>query len=187
RDVLPHRSQLFVPIVAKERVIGGCGRIGYERACELSESELALMEAIANHAGVAIDNARLFEENRRQVQELSVLLELSQAVTGQLERAALIDAIHAQVARVLDARNMVVALHDEERHEFEVVRRLAGGVPGGPPPLRASSAAPTSSAPSARARRASPTTSTTCSPRSAGAPSSFCSGSRTRSSASGSR
>jgi len=136
RDVLPHRSQLFVPIVAKERVIGGFGLIWYERACEFSESELALMEAIANHAGVAIDNARLFEENRRQVQELSVLLELSQAVTGQLERAALIDAIHAQVARVLDARNMVVALHDEERHEFEVVRRLAGGVPDAQPPLR---------------------------------------------------
>src|SRR5206468_12450873 len=123
-------------IVAKERVIGGFGLIWYERACEFSESELALMEAIANHAGVAIDNARLFEENRRQVQELSVLLELSPAVTGQLERAALIDAIHAHVARVLDVRNMVIALHDEERRELEIVLRLVEGVPDAPPPLR---------------------------------------------------
>src|SRR3989454_5486222 len=136
RDVVPHRSHLFVPIIARERRSGGFGLIGYERAREFSESELALMEVIANQAGVAIDNARLLEENRRQVQELAVLHELSRAVTGQLERAALIDAIHAQVARVLDVRNMVIALHDEERREFEIVLRIVDGVPDARPPLR---------------------------------------------------
>ncbi|PYN69612.1 MAG: hypothetical protein DMD93_07115 [Candidatus Rokuibacteriota bacterium] len=136
RDVVPHRSHLFVPIVAKERMIGGFGLIWYERVREFSASELALMEVIANQAGVAIDNARLFEENRRQVQELAVLHELSRAVTGQLERAALIDAIHAQVARVLDVRNMVIALHDEERRELEIVLRIVEGVPDARPPLR---------------------------------------------------
>src|SRR5256884_6721308 len=94
------------------------------------------MVPIPHWGGGLSERAGLWEETRRQVQELSVLLELSQAVTGQLERAALIDAIHAQVARVLDARNMVVALHDEDRHEFEVVLRLAGGVPDPHPPLR---------------------------------------------------
>ena len=136
RDVVPHRSHLFVPIIAKERMIGGFGLIWYERVREFSTSELALMELIANQAGVAIDNARLFEENRRQVQELAVLHELSRAVTGQLERAALIDAIHAQVARVLDVRNMVIALHDEERREFEIALRIVDGVPDTRPPLR---------------------------------------------------
>src|SRR3989454_8617635 len=94
------------------------------------------MEVIANQAGVAIDNARLFEENRRQVEELAVLHELSRAVTGQLEPAALIDAIHARVARVLDVSNMVIALHDEERHELEIVLRIVDGVPDARPPLR---------------------------------------------------
>jgi len=136
RDALPHRSQLFVPLVVKERVIGGFGLIWYERARAFSESELGLMEVIANQAGVAIDNARLFEENGRQVQELAVLHELSRAVTGELERAALIDAIHAQVARVLDVRNMVIALHDEERREFEILLRIEAGVVDLRPPLR---------------------------------------------------
>jgi len=136
RDVVPHRSHLFVPIVVKERMIGGFGLIWYERVRQFSASELALMEVIANQAGVAIDNARLFEENRRQVEELAVLHELSRAVTGQLEPAALIDAIHARVARVLDVRNMVIALHDEERHELEIVLRIVDGVPDARPPLR---------------------------------------------------
>src|SRR2546430_14299589 len=94
------------------------------------------MEGIATQGGVAIDNARLCGENRRQVEELAVLHELSRAVTGQLEPAALIDAIHARVARVLDVRNMVIALHDEERHELEIVLRIVDGVPDARPPLR---------------------------------------------------
>src|SRR5437773_3331479 len=115
-------------------MIGGFGLIWYERVRQFSASELALMEVIANQAGVAIDNARLFEENRGQVEELAVLHELSRAVTGQLEPAALIDAIHARVARVLDVRNMVIALHDEERHELEIVLRIVDGVPDARPP-----------------------------------------------------
>src|SRR5207247_8592160 len=128
RDVVPHRRHLFVPIVAKERMIGGFGLIWYERVREFSASELALMEVIANQAGVAIDNARLFEENRRQVQELAVLHELSRAVTGQLARGGLIDAIPPHAARGLDVRNMVIALHDEERRELEIVPRIVAGV-----------------------------------------------------------
>jgi GAF domain-containing protein/CheY-like chemotaxis protein len=135
-DVLPHRSQLFVPIIAKERVIGGFGLIWVEREREFSEGELALMEAIASQAGVAVENARLFEENRQQVEEMSVLHALSRAVTGQLDRAAVLDAIHAEVGRVLDARNMLIALRDEERSEYEVTLRVVDGVPDMHAPLR---------------------------------------------------
>ena len=136
RDVMPHRSQLFVPIVVKDRVIGGFGLIWREHEREFADGEVALMEAIANQAGVAIENARLFEENRRQVEELSVLHALSRAVTGQLDRAALVEAIHAQVARVLDVGNMLVVLHDEERRELEVVLRLVDGARDTQAPLR---------------------------------------------------
>jgi signal transduction histidine kinase/CheY-like chemotaxis protein len=135
-SVLPHRSQLFVPIVSKERMIGGFGLVWYERAREFSDDELALMEALANQAGVALENARLFEQNRRQVEELSVLHDLSRAVTGQLDRAALIDAIRGHIARVLDARNLFVVLRDVAGQEFEVALRITGGAPDMREPLR---------------------------------------------------
>src|SRR5437879_5095042 len=123
KDLFAHQSDVFVPIVAKERVIGGFSLIWWDQARRLSPSEMALMEAVATQAGVALENVRLFDENRRQVEELSVLHELSRAVTGQLDRAALIDAIRVQVARVLDARHLFVALHDPERRELEMVLR----------------------------------------------------------------
>ncbi|HEU5321737.1 MAG TPA: GAF domain-containing protein, partial [Methylomirabilota bacterium] len=135
-EAAPHQSQLFVPVVAKDRVVGGFAAVWWDAVRRFSEGELALMEAIANQAGVALDNARLFEENRRRVEELSVLVELSRAVTGQLDRAALLEAIHRQVARVLDVRNLVIMLRDDERGDLEVALRVVDGAPDMRPPLR---------------------------------------------------
>jgi GAF domain-containing protein/CheY-like chemotaxis protein len=127
RERTPHRTHLFVPVVAKDRMIGGFAVVWWERLRELGDSDLALVEAIASQAGAAIENARLFEENRRRVEELSVLHDLSRAVTGQLDRAALLDAMRAQLARVMDVRNMVVILRVEDTDEVEVVLRLRDG------------------------------------------------------------
>ena len=133
---LGHRSQLFVPIVVQEQLVGGFGLVWFERAREFSGDELALMEAVANQAGVALENARLFAQNRRQVEELSVLHDLSRAVTGQLERGALLEALRAHVARVLDARHMVVALQPAAHGEVEIGLRITDGLEDRQPPLR---------------------------------------------------
>ena len=124
RDEAPHKSHLFVPVVTKDRVIGGFSAVWWERARDFGVGDLALMEAIANQAGAAIENARLFEENRRRVEELSVLHDLSRAVTGQLDRTALLDALRTQLARVLDVRHMVVIVRADDGDELEVVMRF---------------------------------------------------------------
>jgi GAF domain-containing protein/CheY-like chemotaxis protein len=71
RRLLPHRSQLFVPILSKDRLIGGFVAFWRERAGDFSPGDLALMEAIAHQAGAAVDNARLFEERTRAYEQLS--------------------------------------------------------------------------------------------------------------------
>jgi GAF domain-containing protein/ActR/RegA family two-component response regulator/anti-sigma regulatory factor (Ser/Thr protein kinase) len=128
RERGPHRTQLFVPVVIKDRMIAAFAAVWWETARSFSDDEIALMEAIANQAGVALENGRLFEENRQRLEELSVLHDLSRAVTGQLDRGAVVEAVRRHVARVLDARNMVVILCDPEREELEIVLRVTDGV-----------------------------------------------------------
>jgi GAF domain-containing protein/CheY-like chemotaxis protein len=123
----PHRSQLFVPILAKERLIGGFIAVWLGEARDLTPRELALMEAIASQAGAALDNARLFEQNRRQVEELSVLHALSRAVTGQLDRQVLLEALRRQVPRVLAADHLVVLLVDDTTGEAAAALRVRAG------------------------------------------------------------
>lgn len=128
RDSVPHQSQLFVPIVTKDRVIGALVAIWWQRARDFSESDLAVIEAIATQAGVALENARLFEENRRQVKELSVLHALSRAVTGELDQRTLIEALHAQVALVFDTRDLLILLPGNAEREVVVALRIRDGV-----------------------------------------------------------
>ena len=127
RDDLPHQSQLFVPIVTKDRVIGGLVAVWWERAREFSDSDLALIEAIATQAGVALENARLFQENRRQVKELSVLHALSRAVTGELDRRTLIEALYDQVALVFDARDLAIFLGGHSEDDVVMALRVHDG------------------------------------------------------------
>jgi signal transduction histidine kinase/ActR/RegA family two-component response regulator len=128
RRSAPVRTHLFVPIFAQDQIIGGFSANWWEKARELSDAERRLMEALASQAGVALQNARLFQDNQRRVQELSVLHELSRSVTGQLDQAGLLDTVYQQVARVLDVPNMAVLLLDEEHDDrLTVALRVRNG------------------------------------------------------------
>lgn len=119
REQAPHRTQLFVPVIVNDRMIAGFAVVWWQTARDFTADELALIDAIAMQAGVALENGRLFEKNRRRLAELSVLHDLSGAVTGQLERGAIVEAVRHHVARVLDACNIVVVLRSAEREELE--------------------------------------------------------------------
>ena len=127
RQLVPHRTQLFVPIVAKDRMVGGFAITWRHRVRVLDDGELRMMEAVASQAGVALENARLFRDNARRVAELSVLHELSRAVTGRLDREDLVATIQQQVGRVLNVNYLVLLLHDEAADELEVVLRVVDG------------------------------------------------------------
>ena len=130
-----HGAVLAVPLRAKGRIIGTLA-LGDAAGRIFSETEAALLQAFGDQAALALENAQLYEQNRRQVEELSVLLELSRAVTGQLDRTTLLRSIHAQASRIMDASNMGIVLFDEERGEVEVVLRVVDGVPDMREPLR---------------------------------------------------
>jgi len=124
-----------VPLRAKGGIIGTLS-LGDVAGRLFSEAEVRLLQAFGDQAALALENAQLYEQNRRQVEELSVLLELSRAVTGQLDRVALLGAIRIQAGRILDATNMAIVLRDEERGDLEVVLRVVDGVADMRTPLR---------------------------------------------------
>jgi GAF domain-containing protein/CheY-like chemotaxis protein len=138
REIMRRASDgavLAVPLRAKGQIIGALS-LADATGRLFPDAEVALLQAFADQAALALENARLYEQNVRQVEELSVLLELSQTVAGQLDRATLLEAFRAHVGRILDATNMSIALRDEERRELEVVLRIVDGVRDMRPPLR---------------------------------------------------
>ncbi|HYN89047.1 MAG TPA: GAF domain-containing protein, partial [Ardenticatenaceae bacterium] len=83
-------SWLGVPLKAKGRVIGMI-TLDREEVNAFSEEEIALASAFADHAAVAIENARLFEQGNRQVQELQALYETSLQLNLSLDLQALFE------------------------------------------------------------------------------------------------
>ncbi|HEV8676520.1 MAG TPA: GAF domain-containing protein [Methylomirabilota bacterium] len=135
KAIAPHRAQLFGPIVARDRVVGAFIAVWWDRARQFTDRERALVEAMGSQAGIAVENARLFQAHARKLDELSVLYEVSRAVTGQLDLGGLIQTVHEQVSRIFDTRNMVILLYDPAAGEFEVALRLFEGQPD-PNPVR---------------------------------------------------
>jgi len=131
------RRAMAFPLAVQDRLLGvvAMNRAGPD-AAPFSDDDLAVLESFAARAAIALENARLYEENRRQVEELSVLLELSRAVTGQLDRATLLEAIRTQVGRILDAANMAIVLRDAGRGDLEVVLRTVDGIRDMRAPIR---------------------------------------------------
>jgi signal transduction histidine kinase len=86
------RSELVVPIIVKEEVIGVLD-VQSDQLNAFDRTDLAVVQSIANQTGIAIENARLYE----RAQELAVMQErnrlardLHDAVTQTLFSASLI-------------------------------------------------------------------------------------------------
>ncbi len=106
------RSAITQPLLLRDELLGviAMNRLG-DDAAPFSADDVERLQHFAAQAAIALQNARLFSENRRQVETLSVLHELSRAVTGELEQTALVQAIGREMARVPSVREMVVMLN----------------------------------------------------------------------------
>ncbi len=112
------RSWLGVPMIAEDRVIGAIAVQSYEREDAFDEGHLRLLTTIAGQAAIAFQNASLFQERERRINELAVLNEVSQALSSTLELDQLLQTLYQQVSRLMDTTNFYIALYDEERDEI---------------------------------------------------------------------
>jgi signal transduction histidine kinase len=121
------RSFLGVPIVSRSGVIGAFYLTEKDGSAEFGDEELQLIEMLAAHAAIAIENARLFERSR----ELSILEErnrlardLHDSVTQKLFGVVLT----AEVAATLvgsdaeEARNQLRRLQELAQDAMEELR-----------------------------------------------------------------
>jgi GAF domain-containing protein len=63
------KSGVVVPIVGSDRVIGSIAVENHEREHAFAESDVRLLMTVASSMGVALENARLFDETQRLMKE----------------------------------------------------------------------------------------------------------------------
>ncbi|MBL8055369.1 MAG: GAF domain-containing protein, partial [Anaerolineales bacterium] len=98
----PTRSWLGAPLISKGRILGALVLDKVE-AGYYSPVAVQVLSAFANQAAVALDNARLFEENEQRSRE----------VAARSQRLALLNRVSAQLSGTLDVEGLHEALARE--------------------------------------------------------------------------
>jgi two-component system, sensor histidine kinase PdtaS len=117
-------AYLGVPLRYRGRTIGVLNVYGKERRT-FHEREVSLLSAFADHAAIALENARLYALSQRRLERAQALHETGQAISSTLDLPHLFDLILAKTAE-----HLKVSRCDLHRTEMQgdrtVVTILAG-------------------------------------------------------------
>ncbi len=90
------RSELMMPIIAKSQTIGVLD-VQSDHLNAFDDKDMNALQSLANQAGAAIENARLYAAEQRRAEQFRVLTKVSQRITSILD----IDELLAQVVRLV--------------------------------------------------------------------------------------
>ncbi|MGA7523970.1 MAG: SpoIIE family protein phosphatase [Acidobacteriaceae bacterium] len=117
------RSELAVPLITKNRVIGVID-IQSEQPNYFKPEHLHLLTLTASRIAGAIENARLYTRVSRQAQTLQVLNEISREITSILDPDELLQRVAQLIRRIIDYQMLSVWLVNERGIESRLAIRL---------------------------------------------------------------
>lgn len=121
---MPHvRSELAVPLITKNRVIGVID-IEAPQPDYFKEEHARLLTLIASRIAVSIENARLYTRMLRQANTLALLNEISRELTSILNLDQLLKRVGDLLMKLIDYQMFSILLLDESKqklvHRFSV-------------------------------------------------------------------
>ncbi len=121
----PMRSFLGVPVRVRHEVYGNLYLTEKEDGTDFDEEDEALLVALAAAAGVAIDNARLYEEARRQQRWLRAVSEVSQRLLSGVAPGEVLQIVTRQALEMSGADLVALAVPTPDRQQL-VIQHAAG-------------------------------------------------------------
>jgi diguanylate cyclase (GGDEF)-like protein len=116
-------SMLVVPLTYGVRVIGvvAISKLGIN---QFDEDDARLLQVLAGHASVALENARLYEAQRREATHAKALLEYADAATRAHSFHQIGDETVRMAAKILELDQAALWLQDERSGEFRCVSHI---------------------------------------------------------------
>ena len=111
------KSAVSVPIMTRESLVGVLTLV-HPTPGFLTADHLSLVRAIADQAGIAIINARLYTESQRQVRVLKAVAESAAVITASLKLEEVLDLILEQTCRALRVQVASLALINPQSQEL---------------------------------------------------------------------
>ncbi len=117
----PPKSAVFVPIIVNEEVRGSISLQNIDKENAFDDADVRLVTTLVNSMSVALENARLFnetlrllDESKKRTEELSTVNSISQAIVGHLEIDKLINLVGDKVRDLFNANIVYLALLEKQ-------------------------------------------------------------------------
>jgi len=108
-----------VPIASKGMILGMFG-VGSFRTADLGSRDLSLLRVIGEEAGVAVENAWVYEAGRKQLERMAALTRAATAISAELDLSQVLQVIVQEAATVLSAPGASVMLWDDKAQAFVI-------------------------------------------------------------------
>lgn len=120
------KSAICVPLLARETLVGVLTLV-HPAPNAFSEEQLDLMQAIADQAGIAVLNARLYTESQRQARVMTALAEGAAAMNASLRMEDVYQRILIQMMQALQVETVALGMLEGE----QIIYRAAAGQSAG--------------------------------------------------------
>ncbi len=111
------KSAVSAPILARDQLVGVMTLV-HPSPGFFTQDHLTLVQAIADQAGIAVLNARLYAESQRQTRVMTALAESAAAITASLNLEDVLTRILEQISHALQVEVVSLALIDVQTHEL---------------------------------------------------------------------
>src|SRR5215216_5795951 len=116
------KSAICVPLLAREKLVGVLTLV-HPKPNTFTSEQLDLMQAIADQAGVAVLNARLYTESQRQARVMTALAEGAAAMNASLRLEDVHQRILIQTMQALQVETVALGMIEGDH----IVYRAAAG------------------------------------------------------------
>ncbi len=109
------KSAVYVPLIAGDQVRGLIELVDIQREHAFSDSDVRLLQTLANSMSVALENARLFDETQRLLKitedraaELAIINSVQQGLASKLDMQAIYDLVGDKIREIFDAQSVLI-------------------------------------------------------------------------------
>jgi two-component system, NtrC family, sensor histidine kinase KinB len=111
------KAVVSAPLLVRQRLVGVM-TLANEQPGYFDHDDLALVQAISDQAGIAVLNARLYEESQRQARVMTALAESVAAISASLDLEDVLVRILEQIQQALHVEAVALALVDSSRNDL---------------------------------------------------------------------
>ena len=119
------RALLAVPLVIKGQASGVLAVVNRHQNRSFSGNNQAMLQALADYAAIAIENARVYQDTDEalelRMEELSHLDQIARTVTSTLDQERIYDLLAARISEMFHVEAGSLLLLDETAGELEFV------------------------------------------------------------------